>query len=123
MTRVIPKAERIARDRIARFLYEQAMNEDDILPLHLAQAVPEAWHTLEHDLDVVEPKIKVTLRLDASVAKFYRAMGQGYQARISRILALWAHMKIAKQIQLEDKMWVQLKKINALDREDDERGA
>jgi len=67
----------------------------------LREAVPEAWHTLEQDLDVAEPKEKVTLYLDRSVAKFYRAMGQGYQARINRLLATWAQMKIAEEVQLD----------------------
>lgn len=88
------KTERISRERIISYLYAEQMRDND-LSLELRGKVPDAWHTLEHDLDVEEPKIKITLRLDASVAKFYRGMGQGYQARISRILGLWAHMKSA----------------------------
>ena len=122
MPRVIPKAERIARQRIVRFLYEQSINEDDILPVTLRNEVPDAWHTLEHDLDVQEPKVKVTLRLDESVARFYRGMGVGYQARISRILALWAHMKIANQLRLEDRIHEGLEERNRLDAEARARG-
>ena len=36
-----------------------------------------------------------------SVAKFYRAMGEGYQARINRLLRTWAQMKIAGEVQLD----------------------
>ena len=37
---------------------------------------------------MAEKKVKVTLWLDASTAKFFRGMGKGYHARINRILAL-----------------------------------
>ena len=68
----------------------------------LREEVPEAWHTLEADLDVWEPKEKVTLYVETSVARFYRAMGHGYQARINRILATWAQMKIAGEVRLDE---------------------
>ena len=115
------KTERISRQRMIRYLYEDQMGENDI-ELALRDKVPDAWHTLEHDLDVEEPKVKVTLRLDASVARFYRAMGQGYQARISRILGLWAHMKICDVLRLEEKYYAQMAQWNAKDREAEARG-
>ncbi len=86
------KTERIARDRLFRQLWE---GEADILDQMVRDQVPDAWHTLEADLDVEEPKVKVTLYLDASVARVFRAMGTGYQARINRLLATWAQMKMA----------------------------
>ena len=86
------KTERIARGRLLQHLWEARA---DALEESLASEVPEAWHTLEADLDVVERKVKVTLYLDASVARVFRAMGDGYQARINRILATWVQMKIA----------------------------
>ena len=115
------KTERISRQRMIRYLYEDQMGDNDI-ELALRDKVPDAWHTLEHDLDVEEPKVKVTLRLDASVARFYRGMGQGYQARISRILGLWAHMKICDMLRLEQKYYEQMAQWNAKDREAEARG-
>jgi uncharacterized protein (DUF4415 family) len=88
----LSKTERIARGRLLQHLWEARA---DALEENLAAEVPEAWHTLEADLDVVERKVKVTLYLDASVARVFRAMGVGYQARINRILATWVQMKIA----------------------------
>jgi uncharacterized protein (DUF4415 family) len=88
----LSKTERIARGRLLQHLWEARA---DALEESLAAEVPEAWHTLEADLDVVERKVKVTLYLDASVARVFRAMGVGYQARINRILATWVQMKIA----------------------------
>lgn len=89
----LTKSERYARQRLIYHLW-RADGEDE-LPLHrMAEEVPEAWHTIEADIDCYEPKVKLTLYLDASVAKMFRAMGTGYQARINRILNTWLAMKM-----------------------------
>ena len=98
------RAQRLSRDKVFRYFAEESLNDQRMLDFTLREEVPEAWHTLEYDLDVAEPKVKVTLWLDKSVASFYRGMGKGYQARINRILGLWAHMKIAKFIDMEKAM-------------------
>lgn len=94
------KTERLARDRLMRDLIH--LSRDDWIDATLAEAVPDAWHTLEADLEVEEPREKVTLYLDRSVARFYRAMGRGYHARINRLLRTWAQMKIAGEVRLDD---------------------
>ena len=76
--------------------------------------VPEAWDTLEQDIDVDEPKEKITIYLDASVAKFYKAMGRGYQARVNRVLATFAQMRIAQVKRLEEMMEEELAQVEAL---------
>jgi hypothetical protein len=43
----------------------------------------------------------MTLYLDAPVAKMFKAMGRGYQARINRILATWVEMKIGHVMERE----------------------
>ncbi|MFQ6552971.1 BrnA antitoxin family protein [Aestuariibius insulae] len=87
------KTERLAREKLVNLMLEDSL--DVVMdPRYVAGRVPEAWHTLERDLDVTEKKVKGTLYLDESVAKFYRAMGQGYQTRINRVLATWAQMRI-----------------------------
>ncbi len=88
----LTKTERIARSKLFRHLLEA---RGDMLDDALEGMVPDAWHTLEADLDVEEPKVKVTLYLDASVAKMFRAMGNGYHARINRVLSTWLQLKIA----------------------------
>jgi hypothetical protein len=93
------KTERLARDRLMRDLIH--LNRDGWITSTLAEAVPDAWHTLEADTDVDEPREKVTLYLDRSVARFYRAMGRGYHARINRLLRTWAQMKIAGEVRLD----------------------
>jgi uncharacterized protein (DUF4415 family) len=92
MAERMTKTERIARGKLMRHLWE---GRRDILDDVLEREVPEAWHTLEADLDVEEEKVKVTLYLDTSVAQLFRAMGKGYHARINRVLATWAQLKIA----------------------------
>ncbi len=93
------KTERIARDGLMKNMIH--LHRDGWISSTIAEEIPDAWHTLEADLDVAEKKEKVSLYLDRSVAKFYRAMGVGYQARINRLLATWAQMKIAQEVKLD----------------------
>ena len=93
------KTQRIARERLTRNLIW--LNNELWLPAAMREDVPEAWHTLEQDVDVDEPKDKITLYVDRSVARFYRAMGKGYQERINRLLATWAQMKIADELRVD----------------------
>ena len=99
MTARITKSERLARRRLVYHLWRAS---EDQLPLTEIRAeAPEAWHIIEADLDCAEPKEKVTLYLDRSVARCFRAMGKGYQARINRILATWMEMKAAGLMEVE----------------------
>lgn len=91
------KTQRIALDRLGKRSNE--LRNTPLWVYDLRKDVPSAWATLEQDIDVEEPKVKITLRLDASVAKFFRAMGSGYQARINRVLATYAQLKIAEVLE------------------------
>ncbi len=93
------KTERLFHERFIRNL--RAYEDEGTLEFEMRDKIPEAWVTLEYDVDVTERKVKISLRLDESVAKYYRAMGIGYQARINRILATYAQMRIAKINDLE----------------------
>lgn len=87
------KSERLARRRL---MYHLWLQDEDSLPLSEIRAeIPDAWHTVEADIDCYEPKQKLTLYLDQSVARLFKGMGKGYQARINRILQLWLQMKMA----------------------------
>ncbi len=85
---------RMARRRLSRHL--EGLESDQGLWVRVQSVAPEAWATLEEDIWCDEPKVKITLRIDASVAKFYRAMGPGYQARMNRVLASFAQMRIGE---------------------------
>ncbi len=98
------KSKRLAEARLLELL-SHAAHIDDTSFLDLARRnVPEAWLTLEMDLDVAEPKDKVTLYLSRSVLRMFKSMGHGYQARINRILETWMQMKIANKEAFEMSM-------------------
>jgi hypothetical protein len=62
---------------------------------------------------VQQAERKITLYLDRSVVRLFRAMGRGYQGRINRLLSTWAQMKIAGEVALEDKLKARLADSNA----------
>lgn len=78
------------------------LSQDKMIALMLSEEIPEEWHMIMHDIPAYEKKEKLTLYLDKSVAKFFKAMGNGYQARINRILATWARMVILEDMELEN---------------------
>jgi len=89
-----PRTKRLTMERL--LLNLRALENEETLATIIRDLTPEAWDTLEADIDVEEKKVRVTLLLDESVSKFYRAMGKGYQARINRVLATFAQMRIAE---------------------------
>ena len=110
--RKMPKTQRLYFER-AR-LNAAGLGEEDAWDYFVQARVPDAWDTLEQDIDVDEPKEKITIYLDASVAKFYKAMGRGYQARVNRVLATFAQMRIAQVKRLNEMMEEELAQIDAL---------
>lgn len=104
------KKPEIGQSRAARLAYERVIGNlvdleyDGHVPYWVKEHIPEAWDTLEKDVDVFEKKVQITIRLDESVAKYFRATGPGYQARINRVLATFAQMRIA-QINAAEQRW------------------
>ena len=45
-----------------------------------------------------EPKLAVSLRLDADVLRFFRGFGSGYQTRINAVLRLYMEGQKRKQV-------------------------
>ena len=91
------KSERLARRRL---MYHLWLQDEDSLPLSEIRAeIPDAWHTVEADIDCYEHKQKLTLYLDQTVARLFKGLGKGYQARINRILQLWLQMKMARLVE------------------------
>lgn len=94
-----PKTRKLAKARFHQLLYLQTLAASEDFFLETARKeVPEAWHTLEIDVETTGPKEKVTLYLDRAVARMFRAMGKGYQGRINRILETWMQMKMAEKM-------------------------
>jgi len=102
-------SKRVPMSKTRRLYFERsllnlrALEAEDTWDYAIREQIPAAWDTLEQDVDVVEKKTMVSLRLDESVAKFYRAMGHGYQARINRILATFAQMRMA-EVQMSERL-------------------
>lgn len=95
----LTKAERLSRRRLIWNLWRAG--EDDVPLDEVRDEAPDAWHTIIEDIDCYEPKQKLTLYLDGSVVKAFRAMGKGYQGRINRILSTWLAMKMANLMDTE----------------------
>jgi hypothetical protein len=73
--------------------------------LHEYRALPLEWDEIWKDEDRRDPKrTRVTIRLDADVVKYFRAMGAGYQARINRVLRAYMHFRLAKLVEGPDTM-------------------
>jgi uncharacterized protein (DUF4415 family) len=51
-----------------------------------AAEAPRAGWATDLVFDVREPKLAVSLRLDADVLRFFRGFGAGYQTRINEVL-------------------------------------
>ena len=92
-----PKTKRLAEARMHQLLYLEAMSRDEVLLQTARKEIPEAWHTLEMDVETEAPKAKVTLYLDRAVIRIFRKMGKGYQARINRVLETYMQMRIAEK--------------------------
>ncbi|NNF92902.1 MAG: hypothetical protein HKM96_16055 [Boseongicola sp.] len=96
-----PKTKRLADERMRQLMYYAACDDETGFIECAKREVPDAWLTLELDVEVVAPKDKMTLYLDKHIIKFFRAMGHGYQARINRILETYLQMKIAENVHFE----------------------
>ncbi len=99
-----PKTRRLAEARLRQLLYLASCDNDTAFLERAKREIPDAWHSLELDLDVIAPKEKLTLYLDRRVVRMFRAMGQGYQARINRVLETYMQLKIAENVALERDM-------------------
>ena len=101
-----PKRKTKAKEKAEEALYTTLhhLMRGDVLEDLIRDEVPDEWHILEFDYPVTEKKEKVTLYLDRSVARCFKAMGNGYQARINALLRAWMQMKIGGFLKLEDKM-------------------
>lgn len=56
--------------------------------------VPTEWHEIarrRHD----KVKVKVTMKIDEDVVKFFRSMGAGYLPRINEVLRSYMHARLA----------------------------
>lgn len=77
------------------------LQEESMIPSLVEDLIPPDWHTLTWDIEARPKKEKVTLYLDQPVAKFFRAMGEGYQLRINRLLGSYMRLQIHNYFEME----------------------
>ena len=59
--------------------------------------VPPDWHEIATSGEARDTKtVRVTIRLDADVVKFFKALGPGYQPKINRVLRAFMHLRLGK---------------------------
>ena len=75
-----------------RLLTDLMRVDEDNITVQLMDMFPDEWHTVGWDIETRPAKTKVTLYLETNVVKFFKEMGQGYQDRINRILAVYMRM-------------------------------
>ena len=56
--------------------------------------IPPEWHAIAQQVPAPS-KVPMTLRVDADVAKFFRAMGAGHLPRMNAVLRAFMHARLA----------------------------
>jgi len=98
MTRVELRHWQAANDAIMRT--HMMFFGEDVMALH----TPYEWQQLEQDFRTQGKKQRITLLLDASVVRFFRLKGRGYQAFINEVLRCYSELRLSKLIEgLEDR--------------------
>ncbi|MEW9919603.1 BrnA antitoxin family protein [Marimonas sp. MJW-29] len=59
-----------------------------------AKRIPAAWHEIANAKGQAK-KVRLTIRIDADVVRFFRRFGRGYQSRMNDVLAAWMHGRLA----------------------------
>ena len=73
--------------------------EVDVRDWKLRQAlIPAEWHAIERTVPVRPRRKKVTVALDADVAKWFQGLGEGYHRRINAVLRTFMLALISKEI-------------------------
>ena len=66
-----------------------------------AKRIPNDWHEIAQAKGQAE-KVRLTLRVDGDVVRFFRKFGRGYQQRMNDVLAAWMHGRLAGLIRGPD---------------------
>ncbi|MBA3910854.1 MAG: hypothetical protein C0524_13505 [Rhodobacter sp.] len=62
--------------------------------IEMTGRIPEEWHEIAQETPRAE-KVKVNLRLEADVVKFFKSMGPDYGPRINDVLKTYMHARLA----------------------------
>ena len=91
MTAKMTKAQRAAYDRL--FRTTQDLIHDFHNPAQVGKYLPDDWAHIP--ATAVADKVRVTLRVDADVARFFRKLGPGYQGTMNTVLRAFMLAKLA----------------------------
>jgi uncharacterized protein (DUF4415 family) len=61
--------------------------------------IPAEWSAIEDTVPVRRRKVRVNAAFDEDVAKFYRGMGHGYQARMNMVLRTYMLAILSRHIE------------------------
>lgn len=68
--------------------------------------IPPDWRDLETAAPCTARKSRITAAFDADVARWYRGLGQGYQARMNAVLRAYMLACVSKEIERRgDRDW------------------
>ncbi len=74
-----------------------ASKAQPLTQIHASAPARSGW-AMDLVFDVREPKLAVSLRLDADVLRFFRGFGAGYQTRINEVLKAFMHAREGVEI-------------------------
>ena len=63
--------------------------------------IPPLWNEIAKAKGQAE-KVRLTIRVDGDVVRFFRRFGRGYQQRMNDVLAAWMHGRLAGLIEGPD---------------------
>ncbi len=63
--------------------------------------IPGGWLTVEEEHPVRPKKVRITASYDEDVARFFRTMGHGYQARMNAVLRAYMLAVVSREIRLK----------------------
>ncbi|MFZ1467700.1 MAG: BrnA antitoxin family protein [Paracoccaceae bacterium] len=61
--------------------------------IELTGRIPEEWHEIAKARPLA-PQVKVNLRLEADVVRFFKSMGEGYGSRINDVLKSYMYARL-----------------------------
>jgi len=91
MSAKMTKAQKAAYDRL--FRTTQDLIHDFHNPALVGKYLPDDWAHIP--TSAVADKVRVTLRVDADVARFFRKLGRHHQAVMNRVLRSFMLAKLA----------------------------
>ena len=97
MPRQTPTARRQYEELFIRWVdVEKAFSD----PGTVARVLPGGWEGI--DVSAAPGSVRITLRVDADVAKFFRRLGPGYQGAMNEVLRCFMLARLSDVLPLPD---------------------